>query len=219
MRVNYYEVLGVERVASEREIRERFRKLAREHHPDRFSGAEKAEAERRFQTLTEAVNVLTNAARRKQHDAEISSPVAKPATDFVTVAKNYVAHGVKAYKEGKFQEAVSHFDMAVKHNPQDPKAFHYLSLAASKIPSMLRQAVQAIETAVQREPYNPVYLKEAGMLCRRAGLTAKAERYLEEALKWDRDDAEIQAALSELRQGRDTKDGGKGLLDSLFKKG
>lgn len=219
MRVNYYEVLGVERAASDTEIRERFRKLAREHHPDRFSGAEKAEAERRFQALTEAVNVLTNAASRKQHDAEISSPAAKSATDFTAVAKNYVAHGVKAYKEGNFQEAVGHFDMAVKHNPQDPKAFHYLSLAASKIPSMLRQAVQAIETAVQREPYNPLYLKEAGMLCRRAGLPAKAERYLEEALKWDRDNAEIQAALLELRQGRETKDGGKGLLDSLFKKG
>lgn len=219
MRINYYEVLGVERTATETEIRERFRKLAREHHPDRFSGPEKADAERRFQALTEAVNVLTNPARRKQHDSEIASPVAKPATDFALIAKNYLAHGVKAYKEGKFDEAVAHFDMAVKHNPQDAKAFHYLSMAAAKVPSMLRQAVQAIETAVQKEPLNPVYLKDAGLLAKRAGLTAKAERYLEEALKWDRDNREIQAALAELRQGRDPKEGGKGLLDSLFKKG
>ena len=44
MKVNYYEVLGVDRSASEPEIRERFRKLAREQHPDRYKGPDKAEA-------------------------------------------------------------------------------------------------------------------------------------------------------------------------------
>ena len=73
MKVNYYEVLGVERSASEQQIREQFRKLAREQHPDRYTGPNKADAERRFQVLTEAVNILTNAAKRKQHDAELSS--------------------------------------------------------------------------------------------------------------------------------------------------
>jgi len=108
--------------------------------------------------------------------------------------------------------------MAVKHNPQDAKAFHYLALASAKNPSMMRQAVQAIETAVQREPYNPVFLKDAGLLCKRAGLSAKAERYLDEALKWDKDNVEIQGALAELRQGRgESKEGNRGF--SLFKKG
>ena len=34
MKINYYEVLGVDKSASEQAIRERFRKLARESHPD-----------------------------------------------------------------------------------------------------------------------------------------------------------------------------------------
>ena len=57
MKVNYYEVLGVDRTASEQQIRDRFRTLARENHPDRYRGADKAAVERKFQTLTEAVNV------------------------------------------------------------------------------------------------------------------------------------------------------------------
>src|SRR5512132_3351954 len=121
MKVNYYEVLGVERSASDDEIRDRFRKLARENHPDRYRGPDKAEAERKFQTLTEAVNVLTNPARRKQHDAEIGSPAAKSPTDFSQVAKVYMAKGAKAFKEGDMRAAYDNFDMAVKHNPQDPK--------------------------------------------------------------------------------------------------
>ena len=71
-----------------------------------------------------------------------------------------------------------------------------------------------IETAVQKEPVNPVYLKDAGLLCKRAGLSAKAERYLEQAAQWDPDNAEVQAALAELRGG--SKESGKGF--TLFRK-
>ncbi len=217
MKVNYYEILGVERSASDAEIRDRFRNLARASHPDRYRGPDKADAERKFQTLTEAVNVLTNSTRRKQHDAELASGSTKGLADFTQIAKAYLAKGVKAYKENDMRAAVENFDMAAKHNPQDAKAFHYLALASSRIPSMMRQAVQAIETAVQREPVNTTYLKDAGLLCKRAGLVAKAERYLEEALKWDTTNIEVQNALAELRHGRaESKEAGKGF--SLFKK-
>src|SRR6266852_2582622 len=202
MKINYYEVLGVERSASEQEIRDRFRQLARSNHPDRVKGADKAEAERKFQTLTEAVNVLTNPARRKQHDSDLSVGINRSSADLTQVAKVYMSKGVKAFKEGDIRAAYENFDMAVKHNPNDAKAFHYLALAASRIPAYARQAVQAIETAVQREPVNATYLKDAGLICKRAGLVAKAERYLNEALKWDPTSIEIQSALADLRQGK-----------------
>jgi curved DNA-binding protein CbpA len=218
MKINYYEVLGVERSASEQEIRDRFRKLARENHPDRYKGPDKAEAERKFQTLTEAVNVLTNENKRKQHDAELSPGKSSSGTvDFAQIAKAYTAKGVKAYRERDYKTAYEQFDLAVKHNPQDAKAHHNLALAASQIPGYTRQAVQAAEAAVQRDALNPQYLKDAGLLCKRAGLNSKAERYLDEALKWDKDNAEIQMALAELRQNRtDTKEPGKGF--GIFRK-
>jgi len=202
MKINYYEVLGVDRSASEQEIREQFRKLARANHPDRYSGPNKAEAEKKFQSLTEAVNVLTNPERRKQHDGELSAGISRTSADFGQVAKVYMAKGVKAFKEGDVSAAYENFDMAVKHNPNDAKAFHYLALAAEKIPAYMRQAVQAIESAVQREPVNPTFLKDAGRICRRAGLVAKAERYLNEALKWDPTDPELLNALADLRHGK-----------------
>lgn len=207
MKVNYYEVLGVDRSATEEQIRDRFRRLARENHPDRYRGPDKAEAERKFQTLTEAVNVLTNPAKREQHNAEISGGLDKALVDFTQIARAYVAKGVKAFKDGDIAVAYENFDLATKHNPQDAKAFHHLAVAAARIKGYTRQAVQAIESAVQREPMNPQYLKDAGMLCKEAGLLAKAERYLEEALKWDASNVEVQNALMQLRQ---TKEAGKG---------
>ena len=217
MKVNYYEILGVERSASEQDIRERFRKLARDSHPDRYRGTDKAEAERKFQTLTEAVNVLTNPEKRRQHDAEVGVSGSKMTSDPAQVAKAYMAKGVKAFKEKNIPEAYEAFDMATKHNPADAKAWHSLALVAARIPSQMRQAVQAIETAVQRDAMNATYLKDAGLLCKKAGLNAKAERYLEEALKWDRENIDIQTALAELRQGRgEQKEAGKGF--GLFRK-
>jgi curved DNA-binding protein CbpA len=218
MKVDYYKVLGIERTASETEIRQRFRQLAREYHPDRYRGRNKAEAEKTFQSLTEAVNVLTNPDRRRQHDAELPN-LGKSQSDYAQVAKVYLNKGIKAYNEGDFVSAKEHFLMSVNHDPNDPKGFHYLALASSRNPSTMRQAVQAIEKAVALEPYNLVYLKAAGLLCKRAGLSAKAERYLEDALRWDAENQEIRSALDDLRKGRgESREGGKGLLDSLFKK-
>ena len=207
MKVNYYEILGVDRSASDQEIRDRFRKLARENHPDRYRGPDKADAERKFQTLTEAVNVLTNSAKRRQHDDQLVGGGPRGPADFAQVAKAYLSKGAKAFKDGDMRGAYENFDMAVKHTPQDAKAFHYLAMAAARIPAYTRQAVQAIESAVQREPMNPLYLKDAGMLCKRAGLLAKAERYFEETLKWDASNLDAQTGLAELRE---TKEAGKG---------
>src|SRR6266581_3398987 len=122
MKINYYEVLGVDRSASEQQIRDRFRKLARENHPDRYAEGDKAEAEMKFQALTEAVNVLTNPARRKQHDSEIATPGKGGPADLAAVGKAYLGKGVKAFKEGDMRIAYENFDMAAKHNPNDAKA-------------------------------------------------------------------------------------------------
>jgi curved DNA-binding protein CbpA len=216
MKINYYEVLGVERSASEEKIRERFRMLVRENHPDRYKGPDKASAERKLQTLTEAANILTNPAKRKQHDAELSAGISTSSADFGQVAKVYYSKGAKAFKEKDWSTAYQNFDMAVKHSP-DAKSFHALALAASHIPAYARQSVQAIESAVQRDPVNATYLKDAGLICKRAGMVAKAERYLDEALKWDPTNVEVQTALAEVRQARgEAKDGQKGF--GLFKK-
>jgi DnaJ-class molecular chaperone len=63
---DYYEVLGVPRAASQKDISAAFRKLARKHHPDLNAGDK--EAEKRFKELSEAHEVLSDAKKRKLYD-------------------------------------------------------------------------------------------------------------------------------------------------------
>ena len=63
---DYYKVLGVDRKATEDEIKHSYRKLALDHHPDHNLG-DKA-AEEKFKEINEAYQVLSDVEKRKRYD-------------------------------------------------------------------------------------------------------------------------------------------------------
>ncbi len=63
---DYYATLGVSRTASEKEIKQAYRKLARKHHPDVNPNDKSAEA--RFKDINEAYEVLGDPEKRRKYD-------------------------------------------------------------------------------------------------------------------------------------------------------
>ena len=60
--MDYYEILGVQKTASQEEIKKAFHKLAHQHHPDK--GGE----EKKFKEINEAYQVLSDKEKRAQYD-------------------------------------------------------------------------------------------------------------------------------------------------------
>jgi molecular chaperone DnaJ len=63
---DFYAVLGVSSNATQDEIKKAYRKLAKKHHPD--ANANEPKAAERFKEISEANNVLSDVAKRKQYD-------------------------------------------------------------------------------------------------------------------------------------------------------
>ena len=64
--VDYYKILGIEKNATDKEIKKAYRKLARKYHPD--LNPDDKEAEKKFKEINEANEVLSNSENRKKYD-------------------------------------------------------------------------------------------------------------------------------------------------------
>ncbi len=65
---DYYEILGVSKTASAKEIEEAYRRLAVQHHPDRVPAEKKDEAREKFKEISEAYAVLSDPNKKREYD-------------------------------------------------------------------------------------------------------------------------------------------------------
>ena len=74
MRVDYYQILGIDRKAGSEEIKRAYRRLARRYHPDR--NTDNPAAEDRFKEVQEAFDVLSDPKKRSLYDIGVKLPFA-----------------------------------------------------------------------------------------------------------------------------------------------
>ncbi len=65
--IDYYQILGISKEATQAEIKKAFKKLARKYHPD--LNPNDSEAKQKFQAINEAHEVLSDPEKRKKYDA------------------------------------------------------------------------------------------------------------------------------------------------------
>jgi len=93
-KLDYYDLLGLSRDASQEEVKRAFRKLAFKYHPDRNK---RPDAEERFKEVSEAYAVLSDPEKRRQYDA----------SGFEGVKKQYKQEDI--FNRKNFQEVFSEF--------------------------------------------------------------------------------------------------------------
>jgi Flp pilus assembly protein TadD len=193
---SYYEILGVPKTASSAEVRQAYVRLAKERHPDRFTDpAEKVRAHEFFKEVTTAFNTLSNDRRRQEYDQEMQKPKAAAPEE---IARQAFETGVQKIKGRDFHEAVQQLRVAVRLAPQEARYHAALSTALCQNPHWVREAIEAIETAIRLDPGRPVYQAELARLLNGQGLTLRARKVAEAALRLAPGDPNVARIAAEV---------------------
>lgn len=80
MSKNYYDILGVDKNASEKDIKAKYRKLAVKYHPDKNKGNK--EAEEKFKEISEAYETLSDQNKRSMYDQQLNNPFGNRSGNF-----------------------------------------------------------------------------------------------------------------------------------------
>jgi len=219
-RITLYDTLGVQRDASEQDIRAAFRRLTKDHHPDRFTGGKREAAEQRFQDITEAFNVLSRPESRDRYDRDLaqrSSGGSGNQIDAREIARRLAARGAESLRAGKIQEAVEQLQAAVDHDSDFDRANYFLGLALGRVRGRERDALRYLERAAGADPHNAVYKAHAAAAALAAGMASRAERLAQDAIALDPTNDRAKSVLATIRGEANSKR--DGLFGRLRRKG
>jgi DnaJ-class molecular chaperone len=211
---DYYNVLGLSPLATETEIRNAYRRLAKQYHPDKsFTANRPILSNEQFDEINEAYHILSDKKRRQDYDLVRSdkTKTLQDTTDTQSIqAENSFRNGLQALKEGNPKQAVSFLEWAVKYNPNKPLYHSKLGLAMAMTGEDLEKARASCERAIEMEIYNAAYYVDLAEVYYQAGLIEKAREKLKEALRWNPGSKLAAERLREIKP--------KGLLGKLFGK-
>lgn len=143
-----YSVLGVSRDATEQEITQAYRKLAKKYHPDLNPGD--AEAEKRMMEINEAYDIIKKGSG-SYSDYDRTSSYNRQSYGRAGLSP---LDSAEAYlRNGMYEQA-----MYILNNIHDHTArWYYLSAIANAYAGNIVTAVKYAETATEMEPHNQTY--------------------------------------------------------------
>jgi tetratricopeptide (TPR) repeat protein len=202
---DHYGVLGVDRTARLKTIREAYYALARRYHPDRFRAGPLSDLLSRFEdffrSVTEAYNTLSDKERRFEYDEQLTSARASGETseaDTGYLAKQNFLRGRALAAQRKFTEAVTFFENAISLDPGQADFHLELGLVLSRNPRHREEAERQLLQTIELRPTAVTAYVALGRMYQRANRHARAARMAREALRWEPGHLEASELLGEL---------------------
>lgn len=186
--VNHYDILGVDKKASNKIIKKAYYKLAKEFHPDRHFSLPSLELKSKLNTIflkiTEAYRILSDTSMRAEYDQIISIRQAKMDKSNVEIAKERFSEGIEAFRRKSYSDAVEFFGQASYLDSSTPTYYFHMGMALEK-EKRYREAEKAFREALKRDPFNPDYLAQLGHIYLALNLPLRAKSSFEAALKYN----------------------------------
>jgi tetratricopeptide (TPR) repeat protein len=221
--LDYYQVLGVTRQATEADIKKAYFQLARKFHPDLFGRGVtqeiKAQIEELFDYITKSYRVLTS---KEQKPAFVPKSTAVMRDDDRDKSKNAeirFRQGKTLMSQGRFEEAAMYLEQAVRFNDTKGDYYLLLAMAESKVDALSKKAEHNFQRAIELEPWNAEGHVGLGRLYKKEGLVKRAKKEFERALEIEAGHKVARSELRDLAEGDEESKGFKGLFSKdLFGK-
>lgn len=182
LKKTYYEILGIPRTATPEQIKRRYRRLARRHHPD--VAEDKVAARRTFVQITEAYQVLMNPDKRVIYDASLDAEIVgtRPASARPSASPKYrtttrttrapsvsrlISDAETAFVRGQFRSATSACREAIKRDRRNVRA-HVILGDVCRIQGRADEAISMYTVALQLDPRNSDAMSKLEKLTRRS---------------------------------------------------
>lgn len=180
--MNPYQILEIPPGASADDIKSAYHRLAKQWHPDRFTGTEKAQAEIRFRQLAEAFNMLKDSGRRAEVDQrgiqEPEPPAAKPLPPppAARTADDWFAEATQAHGSGDRDRALGLVQYALRLDATKVEYFMLLAKLLDEGQADVRTRIKAHENVHRMVPKDPDTLVNLAELYETVGMEARAKR-------------------------------------------
>jgi DnaJ-domain-containing protein 1 len=210
---DHYGVLGVDRTARLKQVREAYYALARRYHPDRFRSGPLADLLPRFEDffmlVTDAHNTLADPGRRAEYDEQLAAAKkgveTKDADTGYLARQNFLrARALAALR--KYTEAVTFLENAVSLDPGQAEYHLELGLVLSRNPRHREEAERHLLQTIELSPTAVGAYVALGRMYLKAGRAGRAGRMAREALRWEPDHLEASELLAEAGDAPDERD-------------
>jgi hypothetical protein len=236
---SHFEALGIERTATDAQVKEAYFRLAKRFHPDTHHDPNMADLRDKLETvfirLGEAYEVLRNPRSRAAYESDTASraprapapearaaapppaPAGPPPAMDPTVAAQSVRRAEKYMAEEKYWDAIQLLEVAVPVLAGKPKQRARLDLARAytKNPNWVHQAEETLHEVVREDPKNVEAYLALGQLYKAGGLRGRSVSMFRKALELKPENEEALAELSAAEPEPEATEPG-GFLKKLF---
>ena len=223
---DYFGILGVADTATEEEIRAAYVDLAKHTHPDRFSGASdpvRRLAEEVFGLIARAHETLADRTRRLEYlrdrDSQARDAVELEEGHRALKAELEFQKGAVCLRRKSYQQAVAHFEEAVRAYPEEGEYQAYYGwafyLLDPNAPGRLKEALDHVLAGRKLAPGREKPYLFLGRLYKAANRDRVAEKMFARAVQLDPDCVE---ALRELRLLNMRREKSRGLVRRILRR-
>jgi curved DNA-binding protein CbpA len=223
---DYFEILGVPNNAGPEEVRAAYVDLAKRTHPDRFTGSSEPVrqlAEEVFGLISRAHETLSDRTRRLQYIRDRGNQ-ARDAEELeeghrALEAELEFQKGAVCLRQKSYQEAVAHFEEAVRVYPEEGEYHAYYGWAFYLVnpdaPGRLKEALEHVRAGRKLAPRREKPYLFLGRLYKAANRDRVAEKMFARAVQLDPDCVE---ALRELRLLNMRREKSRGLVRRILRR-